>query len=400
MRPGERNDPTRPGDGERDDPARPGRGERDDPALRGDPAGAPEQASVSAIVVSYGDPSLARGAIESLLAQTHPPIEVLAVDNTPPASASAAAAGLLPPIPRSERVRLIRPGANIGYTRAVNLAARSAAGEWLLLLNPDAIAERPCVRELLAAVDGEDVAVVGAQVLLPDGRVNAGENPVNIAGLSWSGGYGSRREHGLARDVAAVSGAALLVRRSAFERVGGLSPHFFMYVDDTDLCWRMRLSGGRVRFAPSAVVVHDYEFVKGPHKWFYLERNRYAALLTNLNLRTLVMLAPLLAATELATISHAIANGWLRQKLRAWRALAASLPELRAWRSHVQSSRTVSDYRVMSGFVGAVESDLLDRAVPALGNRALELYRMLLLAALRRCEGAGSVESETSSPAP
>ncbi|HEX3693136.1 MAG TPA: glycosyltransferase family 2 protein [Solirubrobacteraceae bacterium] len=343
-------------------------------------------ATITAIVVAYGDANGLRRAVDSLLAQTLPPLEVLVIDNGPPGSKPRS-------LPESEHaipVRSISNGENLGYVRAANLAAANARGDWLFFLNPDAVACPACLHELLAAVDGEDVGVVGAQVLLPDGRVNAGENPVSIVGISWSGRYGGVRERGAPRDAAAVSGAALLARRSAFLQLGGMCPRFFMYVDDTDLAWRMRLSGRRVRFCPRALVVHDYQFEKGRHKWFYLERNRGLAVLSNLRVRTLVLLAPLLAVTELAIVAQALSQGWLTEKLRAWGSLASQLPRTFAWRKAVQRTRNVSDYRVLVLFSGAVESELLDKPVPAWANGCVEVYRRLLLAALRYAEDRGS----------
>ncbi|MGD0452787.1 MAG: glycosyltransferase family 2 protein [Solirubrobacteraceae bacterium] len=337
---------------------------------------------ITAVVVSYADPAAAIDAVGSLLAQSLAPVEVLVVDNDPArATARALAAGPIAP-----NVRSVCPGANLGYTGAANLAARGARGEWLFFLNPDALAASDCLELLLEAVDGPDVAVVGAQVLLPDGRVNAGENPVNIAGISWSGGYGQPRERGPARDTAAVSGAALLVRRDAFLGIGGLCPFFFMYVDDTDLAWRMRLSGRRVRYCPEAVVVHEYEFEKGAHKWFYLERNREWALASNLQLRTLVLLAPVLLATEAVVTARAISQGWLEEKARAWLSLLGKAPQLIRWRRSVQATRSVSDYRVLGLFSAGIETELV-AGLPRWVNPLLERYRRLVLLLLRRLGG-------------
>lgn len=336
-------------------------------------------ATVTAVVVCFADPDAAGTALRSLLKQSWAPAEVLMLDNDPHgATARALATRQLPP-----HVRVLHYGENLGYTRAANRAADEASGEWLFFLNPDAVAAEDCLQRLLAAVDGPDVAIVGAQVLLPDGRINAGENPVNIAGISWSGGYGRPREHGPARDTAAVSGAALMVRRDAFLAAGGLCPWFFMYVDDTDLAWRMRLSGRRVRYCPEAVVTHDYAFGKGTHKWFYLERNRIWALLSNLELRTLALLAPVLLAAEVTIVARAMSEGWLKQKARAWVSLLRHLPELVRWRRSVQAWRAVSDYRVLELFVGRVDTELLGARTPRRRNRWLECYRRLLLLALR-----------------
>ncbi len=336
--------------------------------------------AITAVVVSFSDPIACAKAIESLLEQSLAPIELLVVDNDPGgATASALSANQVSP-----NLRIVHPGANLGYTAAANLAAREANGEWLFFLNPDAVALKDCLKRLLEAVDDVDVAVVGAQVLLPDGRINAGENPINIAAISWSGGYGRPREHGPARDTAAVSGAALLVRREAFLDVGGLCPYFFLYVDDTDLAWRMRLGGRRVRYCPEAVVVHDYEFGKGAHKWFYLERNRVWALLSNLQLRTLALLAPVLLITETIILARAASEGWLTEKARAWVSLVGQTPQLIRWRRSVQSTRNVSDYQVLRLFAGGIETQLIDTRLPRWVNPCLERYRRLVLWLLKR----------------
>ena len=73
----------------------------------------------------------------------------------------------------------------------------------------------------------------------------------------------------------------------------------FMYEDDVDLCWRVRLAGWTVMFCPDAVVWHEYEFDKGTMKWYWLERNRLWTVLSNYSAITLVLLAPLLLGTEL-----------------------------------------------------------------------------------------------------
>ncbi len=336
-------------------------------------------ATITAIVVSFADPDACVTAVRSLLDQSLQPVEVLVVDNDPDgAAARIFAVGQFPP-----SVRVLHPEANLGYTGAANLAAGQARGEWLFFLNPDAVAAGDCLERLVDAVDAGEVAIVGAQVLLPDGRVNAGENPINIAGVSWSGGYGSAREHGPPRDTAAVSGAALLTRRDAFLEAGGLCPYFFMYVDDTDLAWRMRLAGRRVRYCPEAVVVHHYEFEKGAHKWFYLERNRAWALVSNFQLPTLLLLAPVLLATEAIVVVRAVSEGWLTEKARAWVSLLAHADQLRCWRKHVQSTRTVSDYRVLSTFSAGMETQLIDTGLPRWVNPCAERYRRLVLHMLK-----------------
>jgi hypothetical protein len=159
-----------------------------------------------------------------------------------------------------------------------------------------------------------------------------------------------------------------------------------MYVDDADLAWRMRLSGRRVLYCPDAVVVHDYEFNKGAHKWFYLERNRGWALLSNLGVGTLALLAPVLAITEVLVLVRAASEGWLAEKARAWGSLLGHAPLLIRWRRSVQSRRNVSDRRVLELFSAGIETDLIDTRLPRWVNLCLERYRGMLLRLLGLCE--------------
>src|SRR3954454_22945252 len=180
-------------------------------------------APVSAVIVcSFEEPAVLRATIASLRAQTRRPAEILVIDNHPAGVPGRAL------VEAGEPVRVVRSGRNLGYPAACNLAARHAREPWLFFLNPDSRAEPDCLEHLLAAPDG-DVAIAGAQVLLPDGEtVNAGDNPVHLCGLSWSGRYLEPREDGPPRDVAAVSGAASMIRTDVFRGLGGHCPGFFL----------------------------------------------------------------------------------------------------------------------------------------------------------------------------
>jgi GT2 family glycosyltransferase len=331
---------------------------------------------VSAVVVaSFEDPEVVRTTVSRLLDQTRRPDEILVVDNHPDAVVSdALEAARLP-------VRAIRSRRNLGYPPACNLAAQHATGDWLFFLNPDAVADERCVERLMAAAD-DATAIAGAQVLLPDGRTNAGDNPVHLTGLSWAGRYGQRREHGPPRDVAACSGAAVLIRRADFEALGGYHPSFFLYVDDTDLAWRARLAGRRVRFVPEAVVTHDYEFVKGPAKWYWLERNRLFMVLANYSAPALALLAPLLLGVEAFVAVRAWREGWLAGKVKAWRSVVRDRRDLLRWRRAVQAQRRVADRRLLAVMTGRMETPLATTPVLAVVNPLLERYRRMLLRVL------------------
>lgn len=316
--------------------------------------------TVSAVVVSYADPAAARAALESVRAQVD---EAIVVDNSEDARFGT-----------EDGVEVLRLGGNVGYTPACNAAAQRARSEWVLFLNPDAVAAPDLVERLLEG-SWDGVAVLGAQVLLPDGeRVNAGANPLHVSGLSWSGGYGEPREDGPPREVAGVSGAALMARRADYLALGGMCPEFFMYADDADICWRARIAGRRVVFCPRATVVHDYAFDQGARKWFLLERNRLWSVLSNYSARSLALLAPVLLATELGTLLVALRSGWAREKLRAWGDLVRRLGELRRWRRGVQAARRVGDRELLAMQTARMDSPLVSHPLLGLANPLLAAH--------------------------
>jgi len=320
--------------------------------------------SITAVIVHYHEePAQLRAAIDSLLAQTRPPAEILVLDNERSGALAATLDGYGP------QIRSIDAGSNLGYV-AINLAATHASGDHLLCLNPDARAQEDCLALLAEQADADPtVALVGAQILLADGATrNAGANPLHPTGISPAGGYGEPREHGEPREAIVVSGACFLARREAFLAIGGFNEDFFLYYEDVDLCWRTWIAGGRVLYCPAALVRHDYRFGGSPGKWFLLERNRLAAVFANYERRTLVLLAPLLVLTELGLLVVAAAGGWLPQKLRAYGSLYARRARLVEHRRAVQASRRRSDRELLALFDDRLDSKLLPRLGAALAN--------------------------------
>ncbi|MEA2431947.1 MAG: hypothetical protein QOI19_2420 [Thermoleophilaceae bacterium] len=330
-------------------------------------------APVTAVVVTYREPEAGGPAIASLERQTNPPAELLVVDNDPEAGRK---------FESSLPVRVLHPGGNLGYPGACNAAAEAATQPWLFFLNPDAEAAPDCLEQLLAAAD-ERTAIVGAQVLLPDGRVNAGDNPVHVTGLSWSGRYLEPAESGPPRETAAVSGAGLITRTDVFRELGGHAPSFFLYVDDTDMAWRARLAGWKVVFAPQATVSHEYEFDKGPSKWRHLEHNRLWMVLSNYSPRTLALLGPMLLAAEAGIALQARRDGWWPQKVQAWRDLVGGRGGLARWRRRVQAQRSVGDAPIVARMQGEMHTPLVDSPMLGRVNRWMERYRRVVLRLLR-----------------
>jgi GT2 family glycosyltransferase len=303
-----------------------------------------EPIDATIIVVNYqGGGGVLGACLDAVARQSDVGFETIVVDNASPDGSAGEAEG-------RSGVHVVRNERNVGFGAACNQAAALARGRHLAFLNYDSVPEPGWLAALVRAADASpDVGAVQGIVLLPGGRVNTAGNLQHFLGFSWA----PATEHapsGPPYEIACGSGAALLVPRARFEEIGGFWDELFLYAEDTDLSWRLRLQGLRILACPAARSEHAYEFGRNPEKFFHLERNRMLVLGANYQVSTLVRLAPLLLATEAALLVVAARAGWLPQKLRALRAVAEAFPALRAHRRRVQSTRRVADAAIVRGF--------------------------------------------------
>ena len=187
---------------------------------------------------------------------------------------------------------------------------------------------------------------------------------IHFTGIAWAGGAGEPLgERPIAAgEVAFASGACLAIPLARWREAGAMPEQFFLYHEDVDLSLRLRLAGGTIGIEPEARVDHDYEFAKGPAKWRYLERNRWATILRTYPLALLALLAPALLATELALVAISIAGGWGGQKALASVDLVRWLPRLLRERRRIQAARAISAGEFARALTPELDSAYLGRA--------------------------------------
>lgn len=314
--------------------------------------------TVSVVIVTYRQGAEVRATLDALDRELGDDDELIVVDNASGDGTADVVASAAP------RARLIRSEHNSGFPAACNLGAADARGTLLVFLNPDAV-PAPGWRDAIVAPLGGEWAAWQALVTADEGKlVNTRGGVVHFTGIAWAGGAGEGidDETDPTPQPGFVSGACLAIPRDTFERLGGFAGEFFLYHEDVDLSLRVRLAGGSLGVATDARVDHDYDFDKGPAKWQYLERNRWATLIRTYPGALLALLAPALLASELALLGAAIAGGWAAQKLRAWSATLAALPRLLRERREIQAARTVSAGEFARGLTPALDSAYLGAA--------------------------------------
>ena len=337
---------------------------------------------VSVVVVTHESREAISRTLPALTAELEAGDELIVVDNLSGDGTAATARELAPD------ARVIETGANLGYAAGNNAGAEAASGDLLVILNPDAVPQagwREAIARPLA--DGRGWAAWMGLVTDDGGRlVNTRGGIVHFTGIAWAGGAGEPIDAApvAAGEVPFVSGACLAIPLARYREEGGMPEEFFLYQEDVDLSLRLRLAGGALGIEPAARVDHDYEFAKGPAKWRYLERNRWATIIRTYPAALLLLLAPALAATELALVAIAIAGGWGRQKALAALDLAGWLPRLLRERRAIQARRRVTAGEFARHLTAELDSAYLGRAAR---SRALRLllggYWTVVLALLR-----------------
>jgi len=231
--------------------------------------------SVSAVIVTHDGWPLLRECLTALREQVRRPDQVLVVDN---GSRDETRSRLWREFPEVEVVDAER---NLGFAAGNNLGIKRSSGDVVVLLNNDAIAEPEFVGALTAPL-GED-PLLGASAAsmvfsrAPDIVASAGIR-VFANGVALDRGVGLPLGE-LNRDVEVfgASAGAAAYRRAALTDVGLFAEPFFMYLEDVDLAWRLRLRGWSTLHATGAIVRHHYSASAAegsPLKRRLLARNR------------------------------------------------------------------------------------------------------------------------------
>lgn len=257
--------------------------------------------------------------------------------------------------------RLVEPGANLGYGPAVNLVGRRTATPWIAPANADLRFTPRALEALLAA--GERNPLAGAlapRLVRPDGTTQHSAHPLPAVRSALAFNLGLARAwpalgerlclHGhwdpeRERTVPWAHGALLLVRRAAWEAVGGFDETMWLYAEDLDLCWRLRCAGFATRYVPQAHVHHEHSAAAGAawgeqrhlHSeaaaYAWLRRRRgtpRAAAVAAVNagaaaLRAAALTAPARVAPGRYAARRARWARWARLHARAWRSRTREL---------------------------------------------------------------------------
>jgi GT2 family glycosyltransferase len=307
---------------------------------------------VSIIVVTYNSEQYITKCLKSILNLKYHRKEIIVVDSSSTDSTIKLVSKL------SGKLKMVESKQNLGYAGANNLGFSKSRGKYILLLNPDTEIEKDALDHLVSALEGNDIASAAQpSVFLYIQRklLNLTGKEVHFLGFDWIRDY-RKKVLPPSGEISSISGSAVLLRASTLKRIGLFDPEYFMYYEDSDLSWRMRLAGKTMVYVPSSTVYHDYKFHRGSNratqeKFAYYERNRLITVLKNYELKTLFLLLPALTISNLGLYIVAMLQGWMGAKIKADLGVLAKLGYILKRRKEIAAIRSRSDRDLNEGFV-------------------------------------------------
>ncbi len=215
----------------------------------------------SIVIPTYNAAALVRRCVDLLFDQELGDTEIVVVDDGSVDATGALLEGL------GDRLVAVTQAENHGFASACNAGAAAASGELLVFLNNDTLPTPGWLDALVDEADAHpEAAVIGAKLLWPDNVVQHAGVVITQGGLPHHIYSGFPAEHpavNVSRPFQAVTAACMLVRREAFEHVGGFDEAYRNGYEDIDLCLRLGAAGHEIRYCHEAVVYHLESATRG-----------------------------------------------------------------------------------------------------------------------------------------
>lgn len=308
---------------------------------------------VDIVIPTYNGWKYLETCLDALRSQSYSDFRVIVVDDGSTDGTSLLVSEHFPD------VSLYRFSRNRGLAAAINGGIRAGTSEFVAFLNNDTEPEPVWLAELVACLDRHpDAAGATSKLLLFDrrGTIHSAGDTYSVRGLPANRGVWEtdRGQYDTEEQVFSACGGAALYRRSALEDIARegevLDTALFMYCEDVDLSWRLRLRGYQIYYAPRARIYHHLSATGGGSlASYYVARNTPAVFVKNLPTRLLRRYGREITSAQfdnaIGTLRH-----WrepaARARLRGLLAFPRLLPHLLRQRAIIQRTRRVTDEEI------------------------------------------------------
>lgn len=259
--------------------------------------------SATVIIVTHNHRNYIKECIKSVIGNES--LEIIVIDNQSTDKTPEFVEKNFP------NVKVIRNLENSGYGAANNIGADLSTKAHLVILNPDTKLEPDSIENLLKPlVENSDIITIPKVLVYNGEMINTCGNKQHFTGMAFTRGAKENPEdRNTARFVNGLSGVCFAISKENYMKLGGFDENIFLYMEDSELSWRINAVGLKIFYVPEAVIYHDYEFKVTPEKIYYVEKGRYIILRKYLTWKEYILLSPSLLMTEILTWGYAVLNG-------------------------------------------------------------------------------------------
>jgi GT2 family glycosyltransferase len=321
---------------------------------------------VSVIVVNYNGRGIIGACLESITKQSYKECEIIIVDNSSCDGSLNEIKGFIEENSSGRQMKVISNKSNIGFAGGNIEGLKHSRGEYVALLNPDAIADPKWLEELVRALDlHSEVGICASKIISHGSNVidSAGDGyAYSLKGFKRGEGENAERFDRSGYVFGACAGAALY-RKRMIDEIGFLDKDFFLIHEDTDLNYRAQLAGWKVLYVPSAIVYHKVRSIIGNMSdiaVYYTLRNSEFVRIKNVPMGVLQKCLP---ALIIGTVTEFIYFGlkhkkfilFFRAKIDALRGLPGMLKK----RAEIMKNRRANTKYLLSVMTSVWQKDFL-----------------------------------------
>ena len=313
---------------------------------------------VSIIILNYNGVEFLENCIESIFRETKQKFELIIVDNNSPDKSGEKFSK------KYESCKFILNKDNVGVSEGLNIGIRNANGHYIILLNNDLIVAPNWLDYLFEAYKKNGNGLYQPKFLkMKDKKIiDSAGNLINIFGFGYSREKGKVDElqYDSIEEIGFAAGTCLFCPKEIFDKVGLFDEKFFAYNEDLDLGWRARLLNYKSYYVPKSIVYHhgSAQWKWSGEKFYLLERNRWIALLSNYNTKTIVKLLPSLIIIELVLLVFFTKKKMLIKKLKSYGGILKLTRHIQKRKKEIQEIKTVNEKEILDLFSCTIETPL------------------------------------------
>ncbi|OGF25908.1 hypothetical protein A2331_06395 [Candidatus Falkowbacteria bacterium RIFOXYB2_FULL_34_18] len=286
---------------------------------------------------------------------------------------------------------VILPRSDGNYAAANKLGVETALGDgcnYIVIANMDTVFDKNWLRELILAVDSDDrIGVVQSKMLLypkieeekKHPKINSIGNVIHFLGFGFTSGYkeADREIGGLPEISGYASGCSFIIKKEVLERIGNYDEEYYMYHDDIEMSWRVKLAGYKIVLAPKSIMYHKYEFSRSVRMLYYMERNRNLIMFHYYRLPTLLLILPMMMVMEAGMILYSIPGKWFLTKMKAIGYFLRPVTWMKITRKRrkINALRRVTDREIIKNFASRIIFQEIENPVlKYIANPIMDLY--------------------------